>query len=76
MAQRTPEEIRRSIEAQRGELVVSVDRLRGEVERATDWRAHVERHRDEITYGAAAVVGLMLTRSLLKRRRRRRRDRA
>jgi hypothetical protein len=73
MAQRTPEEIRSSIDNHRGELVTSVERLRGEVERMTDWRAHVERHRSQITMGAAAVVGLMVTRSLIRRRRRKRR---
>jgi hypothetical protein len=73
MAQRSSEEIRNSIDTHRGELVVSVERLKGEVERITDWRAHVERHRSEITIGAAAVVGLVLTRSLIRRRRRRRR---
>jgi hypothetical protein len=72
MAQRTSEEIRSSIDTHRGELVTSVERLRGEVERMTDWRAHVERHRSQITMGAAAVVGLMVTRSLIRRRRRRR----
>ena len=72
MAQRTPEEIRSSIDTHRGELVTSVERVRGEVERITDWRAHVERHRSEITIGAAAVVGLIITRSLIRRRKRRR----
>jgi hypothetical protein len=69
MAQRTPAEIRSSMEANRAELAVSVARLRGEVTRATDWRAHVERHRTEITVGAA-VVGLMLGVRMLRRRRR------
>ena len=68
MAQRTPAEIRSSIEANRMELAVSVQKLRGEVARLTDWRAHVERHRSEITVGAA-VVGLMVARALLRRRR-------
>ncbi len=45
MAQRSPAEIRSSIEANRMELAVSVQKLRGEVTRLTDWRAHVERHR-------------------------------
>jgi len=72
MAQRTPAEIRSSIEANREELALSVQRLRGEVERVTDWRAHVERHRTEITLGAAAV-GLMLGVRILRGRRRRRR---
>jgi hypothetical protein len=71
MAQRTPAEIRSSIEANRMELAVSVQKLRGEVTRLTDWRGHVERHRSEITVGAA-VVGLMLTTRMVRRRRRKR----
>ncbi|HLH13918.1 MAG TPA: DUF3618 domain-containing protein [Solirubrobacteraceae bacterium] len=73
MAARSPAEIRSSMEANRAELALSVERLRGEVARATDWRAHVERHRSEITLGAAAV-GLLIGVSMLRRRRRRRRD--
>jgi hypothetical protein len=72
MAQRSPAEIRSSIEANRTELAVSVARLRGEVERVTDWRAHVERHRSELTMGAAAV-GVMLGMRMMRRRRKRRR---
>jgi hypothetical protein len=72
MAQRSPAEIRNSIEANRMELAVSVANLRGEVARLTDWRAHVERHRSEITMGAA-VVGLMLGARMVRRRRKRRR---
>jgi hypothetical protein len=70
VAQRSPAEIRSSIESNRMELAVSVDRLRGEVVRLTDWRAHVERHRSELTVGAA-VVGLVIGARLLRRRRRR-----
>ena len=70
MAQRTPAEIRNSIEANRMELAVSVDRLRGEVTRLTDWRAHAERHRPELMAGAA-VVGLFLTTRFVRRRRHR-----
>jgi hypothetical protein len=69
MAQRTPAEIRSSIEANRAELAVSVQRLHGEVAKLTDWRAHVARHRRELLIGAA-VVGLTL--GLRSRRRRRR----
>ncbi|HEY1834353.1 MAG TPA: hypothetical protein VGG08_07950 [Solirubrobacteraceae bacterium] len=72
MATRSADEIRRSIESNRMELAVSVDRLRGEVARIADWRGHVERHRSEITLGAAAVGMLMATRMVRKRRRRRR----
>ena len=44
MAQRSPEEIRSSMEANRAGLAVSMERLHVEVARLTDWRAHVERH--------------------------------
>jgi hypothetical protein len=67
MAQRSPAEIRNSIEANRQELAVSVERLRGEVTRLTDWRSHVERHRPEIIAGAA-VVGLLVGVRLFRRR--------
>jgi hypothetical protein len=70
MAGRSPAEIRSSIETNREELALSVQRLRGEVQRVTDWRAHVERHRTEITWGAAAV-GVMVGARMLRRRRRR-----
>ena len=69
MAERTPAEIRSSIEAHRQELGVSVERLRAEVVRVTDWRGQVERHRPEILAGAAAV-GLLLGVRMLRRRRR------
>jgi hypothetical protein len=72
MAQRSPAEIRSSIEANREELALSVQRLRGEVQRVTDWRAHVQRHSTEITLGAAAV-GLMIGARMRRRRRRRKR---
>jgi hypothetical protein len=52
------------------ELAVSVSQLRGEVARLTDWRAQVERHRTELTVGAA-VLGLMIGGRMLRRRRRR-----
>ena len=70
MSGRTPAEIRSSIESNRMELAVSVERLRGEVTKLTDWRSHVERHRNEITVGVA-VVGLLIGGRMLRRRRRR-----
>jgi hypothetical protein len=70
MAQRTPAEIRNSIEANRMELAVSIGQLRGEVARLTDWRGQIERHRTELTIGAA-VVGLLLGARMMRRRRRR-----
>jgi hypothetical protein len=68
MAQRSPAEIRSSIEGNRMELAVSVDRLRGEVAHITDWRGHIQRHRSELLVGAA-VVGLVIGGRLLRRRR-------
>lgn len=54
-ATRTPEEIRRSIEANRAELGLAVERLRAEVAEATDWRKQLRIHRKEAMTGAAAV---------------------
>jgi hypothetical protein len=71
MADRSPAEIRSSIEGNRMELAVSLDRLRGEVTHLTDWRGHVERHRSELQAGAA-FVGLAIGVRLLRRRRRNR----
>jgi len=67
--QRSPAEIRSSIEANRNELAVSIVQLRGEVAYLTDWRGHLERHRREVII-AGAVVGLALGARLLRRRRR------
>ena len=74
MAERSPAEIRSSIEANRMQLAVSIDKLRGEVTHITDWRGHVERHREELTAGAA-LLGLVVGVKLLRGRRRRRRER-
>jgi hypothetical protein len=59
MATRSPEEIRASIEANRMELVRSVDRLRGEVSVMTDWRRHIRRHQREVAIGAT-VAGFVI----------------
>jgi hypothetical protein len=56
---RTPEEIRRSIEANRAELGLAVERVRTEVALATDWRRQFEAHKKEILIGAA-VAGFVL----------------
>jgi hypothetical protein len=69
MAQRSSAEIRSSIESNRMELAVSLDRLRGEVAHLTDWRGHIERHREPLMLGAA-VVGLAFGVRMLRRRRR------
>ena len=70
MPQRSPAEIRSSIEANRMELATSVQQLRGDVARLTDWRGQIERHRGELMVGAA-VVGLLVGTRMLRRRRRR-----
>lgn len=56
---RSPEQIRASIEENRRELAVSVDRLHGEVTRLTDWRAQLARHQREAAIGAA-VAGFVI----------------
>ena len=58
-ATRTPEEIRRSIEANRAELGLAVDRLRAEVTEVTDWRKQLRKHRKQVLIGAA-VAGFVL----------------
>jgi hypothetical protein len=58
-ATRSPEEIRRSIEANRAELGLAVDRLRAEVTEVTDWRRQINKHRKQILIGAA-VAGFVI----------------
>ena len=57
--QRSPEEIRRDIEQHRRELGAAVDRLRGDVKRATDWRAQIVRNQQKVLIGAA-VAGFVI----------------
>jgi hypothetical protein len=76
-ATRTPEEIRRSIEANRAEFGLAVERLRGEVAEVADWRKHLRDNQKQILIGAA-VAGFVLgggigaVTGLLSGRRRRR----
>jgi Protein of unknown function (DUF3618) len=58
-ATRTPDEIRRSIEANRAELGLAVDRLRAEVAEVTDWRKQLRIHRKQALIGAA-VAGFVI----------------
>jgi len=58
-ATRTPEEIRRSIEANRAELGLAVERLRAELTEATDWRKQINQHRKQILIGAS-LTGFVL----------------
>lgn len=72
MAQRSPAEIRASIEENRQELVRSVNDARTEIARITDWRQHIADHKQEITIGAAAIGFLIGSNLVLKGLRRRR----
>jgi len=58
-ATRTPEEIRRSIEANRAELGLAMERLRAEVAEISDWRKQLRKHRKQVMIGAA-VAGFVL----------------
>jgi hypothetical protein len=56
---RTPQEIRASIEQNRTELGQSLERLRGEVVRLTDWRGQLRLHQQQAMV-AAGVTGFVL----------------
>ena len=59
MPARSPEEIRQSIEANRAELGMAVERLRQEVAVVTDWRSQLRQHQKQVLIGAA-VAGFVL----------------
>jgi hypothetical protein len=56
---RSPEEIRRSIEANRAEFGLAIEKVRAEVKEATDWRRHLREHQREVLI-AAGVAGFIL----------------
>ena len=57
--QRSPEQIRNDIEQHRRELGDAVNRLRGDVQRATDWRAQIVKNQQKVLIGAA-VAGFVI----------------
>jgi dienelactone hydrolase len=59
MPARSAEEIRASIEKNREELGTSLEKLRVEVERVTDWRSQLRRHQPQLV-AAAAVTGFVV----------------
>jgi len=59
MPNRSSEQIRRDIEAQREELGQSVEKLRRRVGEVTDWRRQVREHRRELIAGAA-IAGFVI----------------
>jgi hypothetical protein len=52
---RSAEEIRQSIEANRAELGLAVERLRAEVTEVTDWRKQLLMRRKNAVFGAAGA---------------------
>ena len=75
MAQRSPEEIRTSIETTRQELSFSVNDLRAKVNALTNWRKPLSENREAVIVGAAVAGfviggGVAATVGLLRRRRR------
>ncbi|MGZ4341691.1 MAG: DUF3618 domain-containing protein [Solirubrobacteraceae bacterium] len=56
---RTPQEIRASIEQNRAELGSSLEKLRVEVVRLTDWRGQLRQHQQQAAV-AAGVAGFVL----------------
>ena len=73
-ATRSPEEIRRSIEANRAELGMAVEKLRAEVAVVTDWRGQLRANQKNVLIGAAVAGfvlggGLAAMGGLLRRRR-------
>jgi hypothetical protein len=74
MPQRSPAEIRISIETTRQELAFSVNDLRAKVNTLTDWRRPLAENRQAAIVGAAVAGfviggGIAATVSLLRRRR-------
>jgi hypothetical protein len=59
MPERTPEQIRDSIESNRMDLGRAVERLRDEVAEATDWRKHLRNNHQQAVI-AAAGAGFVL----------------
>lgn len=57
--QRTPEQIRADIEQHRKELGEAVDRLKADVQRATDWRSVIVQNQQNVLIGAA-VAGFVI----------------
>ena len=75
MPERSPAEIRSSIESTRQELAFSVNDLRAKVNTLTDWRGRLMENRQTAIVGAAVAGfviggGVAATVSLLRRRRR------
>lgn len=75
MPQRSPDQIRQSIESNRAELATSLEKLRSDVAVVTDWRRQIRAHEQQVLIGAAVAGfvlggGIAAIGGLLRRRRR------
>jgi hypothetical protein len=73
MATRSPEEIRRSVQATRTELEYSLNDLQGKVRELTNWRRQIMENKRTVIIGAAVAGfviggGVAATVSLFRRR--------
>ncbi len=73
MATRSPEEIRRSVQATRTELGYSLNDLQGKVRELTNWRRQIIENKRTVIIGAAVAGfviggGVAATFSLFRRR--------
>jgi hypothetical protein len=59
MPERTPEQIRASVQETRRELEFSLNDLQAKVTELTDWRSQIAEHRQQIVIGAA-VAGFVI----------------
>ena len=59
MGDRTPEQIRASIEENRRALGTSLERLQSEIAVLTDWRAQLVAHQQQVVIGAA-IAGFVI----------------
>ena len=59
MPERTPTEIRLSVEETRRELEFSLNDLQAKVREVTDWRSQLVKHKRELVIGAA-VAGFVV----------------
>ncbi len=73
MPERSPEEIRLSVQETRRELEFSLNDLQSKITELTDWRRQIAEHRQQIVVGAAVAGfviggGIAATVAVLRRR--------
>jgi len=70
---RTTEEIRQDIEQKRQEIAGTVDQLGEKIRRQLDWREYIRCY-PFVTVGAAALLGFLISRRVLRSKQRSARD--